>query len=81
MKRAAISARYSRENQRDESIADQLEVCRRYAASLGFDVTAHLPKVLVHPNLAAVYRRKVAELESLLGCEEHRDEAMKRAAR
>lgn len=40
MKRAAIYARYSSENQRDESIADQLEVCRRYAASLGFDVTA-----------------------------------------
>jgi site-specific DNA recombinase len=40
MKRAAIYARYSSENQRDESIEDQLKVCRRYAASLGFDVTA-----------------------------------------
>ena len=40
MKRAAIYARYSSENQRDESIEDQFKVCRRYAASLGFDVTA-----------------------------------------
>ena len=40
MKRAAIYARYSSENQRDESIEDQLEVCSRYAASLGFEVTA-----------------------------------------
>jgi site-specific DNA recombinase len=38
--RAAIYARYSSDNQRDESIEDQLEVCRRYAAKLGFEVTA-----------------------------------------
>jgi len=38
--RAAIYARYSSENQRDESIEDQIEVCRRYAARLGFEVTA-----------------------------------------
>jgi predicted site-specific integrase-resolvase len=29
MKRAAIYARYSSENQRDASIEDQIEVCRR----------------------------------------------------
>ena len=40
MTRAAIYARYSSENQRDESIEDQIEVCRRYAARLGFEVTA-----------------------------------------
>jgi site-specific DNA recombinase len=40
MKRAAIYARYSSENQRDASIEDQLEVCRRYAAGLGLHVTA-----------------------------------------
>ena len=40
MKRAAIYARYSSENQRDESIEDQIEVCRRYAAQAGFEVTA-----------------------------------------
>jgi hypothetical protein len=33
MKRAAIYARYSSENQRDASIEDQIEVCRRYAAT------------------------------------------------
>jgi site-specific DNA recombinase len=32
---AAIYARYSNENQREESIEDQVEVCRRYAAQLG----------------------------------------------
>ena len=40
MMRAAIYARYSSENQRDASIEDQLEVCRRYAAQLGLQVTA-----------------------------------------
>jgi site-specific DNA recombinase len=38
--RAAIYPRYSSENQREESIEDQIEVCRRYAARLGFEVTA-----------------------------------------
>ena len=40
MTRAAIYARYSSENQRDASIEDQIEVCRRYAAQHGFTVTA-----------------------------------------
>lgn len=40
MKRAAIYARYSSENQRDASIEDQLEVCRRYAVQHGFEVIA-----------------------------------------
>jgi site-specific DNA recombinase len=40
MKRAAIYARYSSENQRDASIEDQIEVCRRYAAQHGLHVTA-----------------------------------------
>ncbi len=40
MKRAAIYARYSSENQRDASIEDQIEVCRRYAAQHGLQVTA-----------------------------------------
>ncbi len=30
--RAAIYARYSSDNQRDASIEDQVEVCRRYIA-------------------------------------------------
>jgi site-specific DNA recombinase len=38
--RAAIYARYSSENQREASIADQVEVCRRYAERQGWAVTA-----------------------------------------
>jgi DNA invertase Pin-like site-specific DNA recombinase len=38
--RAAIYARYSTDNQREESIEDQIEVCRRYAAQAGFEVAA-----------------------------------------
>ena len=36
--RAVIYARYSSENQRIESIADQIEVCRRYATAQGWTV-------------------------------------------
>src|SRR5947209_864133 len=36
--RGAIYARYSSENQRDESIEDQIEVCRRYAERHGWHV-------------------------------------------
>ena len=36
--RAAIYARFSTENQRQESIDDQVEVCRRYAANQGWQV-------------------------------------------
>jgi site-specific DNA recombinase len=35
-KRAVIYARYSSENQRDASIDDQVEVCRRYVAAQGW---------------------------------------------
>jgi DNA invertase Pin-like site-specific DNA recombinase len=37
--RAAIYARYSSENQRPESITDQVESCRRFAASRGFPIS------------------------------------------
>ena len=37
--RAVIYARYSSDNQRDASIEDQLEVCRRYAKAHGWQVT------------------------------------------
>ncbi|HYF53367.1 MAG TPA: recombinase family protein [Salinarimonas sp.] len=40
MLRAAIYARYSSDQQRDASIEDQVEVCRRYAAAHGMSVTA-----------------------------------------
>ena len=38
--RAAVYARYSSDNQREASIADQVEICRRYCAQMGWDVTA-----------------------------------------
>jgi DNA invertase Pin-like site-specific DNA recombinase len=38
MLRAAVYARYSSDNQREASIEDQLEVCRRYADRQGWTV-------------------------------------------
>lgn len=38
--RAAIYARYSSANQSDASIEDQVELCRRYATSQGWDIVA-----------------------------------------
>ena len=38
--RAAIYARYSSDNQRDASIEDQVEVCRRYIARQGWTLSA-----------------------------------------
>src|SRR5579875_2312333 len=38
--RAAIYARYSSDNQREASIADQIEVCRRYCGQQAWDVLA-----------------------------------------
>ena len=40
MFRAAIYARYSSDQQRDSSIADQIEICRRYATRQGLVVEA-----------------------------------------
>ena len=40
------------------------------------DAGPTLPNVSVHPNLAAVYRKKVQELEQLLEDAQHKDEAM-----
>ena len=37
--KVAIYARYSSDNQRDASIADQLRICREYAARQGWIVT------------------------------------------
>ena len=36
---AVIYARYSSHNQRDVSIEQQIEACRKYAASLGLKIT------------------------------------------
>jgi site-specific DNA recombinase len=47
------------------------------AALISFrDASPMGPDVSVHPNLAAVYRKKVEELESLLEDAAHKDEAM-----
>ena len=40
------------------------------------DAGPTIPNISVHPNLAAVYQRKVEELESLLEDAAHKDEAM-----
>ena len=37
--KAAIYARYSSDNQRDASVADQLRICREFAARQGWTVT------------------------------------------
>lgn len=37
-RRAVIYARYSTDKQRQESIADQIELCRRYAVEQGWEV-------------------------------------------
>jgi len=39
----AIYARYSSDNQRDASIADQLRVCREYATRQGWTVINEFP--------------------------------------
>jgi site-specific DNA recombinase len=41
--RAAIYARYSSDNQREASIEDQVEVCRRYAELQGYAVVEIYP--------------------------------------
>jgi hypothetical protein len=41
--KAVIYARYSSDNQREASIEDQVEVCRRYADAQGFDVVEIYP--------------------------------------
>lgn len=40
MTRAAIYARFSSEKQREESIEDQVRVCREYAAREGYEIAA-----------------------------------------
>lgn len=60
------------------SMKTRLEVLEAEKAALTYsrDTSPALPNVSVHPNLAAVYRTKVEELESLLGHAEFRDEAL-----
>ena len=41
--RAAIYARYSSDNQREASIEDQVEVCRRYAVVQGWEIVEVYP--------------------------------------
>ena len=38
--KAAIYARYSSENQRPESITDQVESCRKLAAARGYEISS-----------------------------------------
>lgn len=39
---AVIYARYSSDKQREESIEGQLEVCRKYAESNGYELLIHI---------------------------------------
>jgi site-specific DNA recombinase len=41
--RAVIYARYSSDNQREASIEDQLEVCRRYVERQGWTIGEAMP--------------------------------------
>ncbi len=41
--KVAIYARYSSDNQRDASIADQLRICREFAARQGWTVAQESP--------------------------------------
>jgi len=52
--RAAIYARYSSENQRPESIDDQISACRKLAAERGYDVSAEH----IYTDMAASGARK-----------------------
>ena len=52
--RAVIYARYSSENQRDASIDDQVEVCRRYIEAHGWTLRESIPiaRSQAHPSTA-----------------------------
>jgi site-specific DNA recombinase len=62
MTKAAIYARYSSDNQRDASIADQLRLCRLFASREGWQVqeeySDHAPSVatLLRPGFQAMMR-------------------------
>ena len=64
--RAAIYARYSTDNQREESIADQTEVCRRYAERQGWQVVGHYndPAVSGASRFRPGFTRLLADAES-----------------
>lgn len=66
--RAAIYARYSSENQRPESIEDQISACRKFAAEQGYAITeSH-----IYTDMAASGARKDRPgLSSLLSASEH----------
>ncbi|CAN7373825.1 hypothetical protein LJR090_002893 [Bosea sp. LjRoot90] len=65
------------------SMKQRLAELEREQQSLNLRLSAPTdrPTVLVHPNLAEAYRRRVAELESLLEDPELRDEAIAATSR
>ncbi len=60
--RVALYARYSSDQQRDASIADQLRVCREYAARQGWTVVADY----TDPAMSAASLKNLPGLQSLM---------------
>ena len=64
--RAVIYARYSSDNQREASIEDQLEVCRRYIDRQGWTLSA--PMKIARSAVQAIkrpaYQQMLADAES-----------------
>jgi site-specific DNA recombinase len=74
-KRAVIYARYSSENQRDASIDDQVEVCRRYVAAQGWTlVQVYSDRAVSGASMhRAGYQQMIADAErrsfDVIACE------------
>jgi DNA invertase Pin-like site-specific DNA recombinase len=65
--RAAVYARYSSENQRPESIEDQVSSCRKFAAEKGYAI----PEEHIYADVAASGARKDRDgLNALLAAAE-----------
>jgi site-specific DNA recombinase len=65
--RAAIYSRYSTDQQREASIADQIEVCRRYCERQGWTVTASYDDAAISgasSRMRPGFQRLLAETES-----------------
>jgi hypothetical protein len=61
-RRAAIYARYSAENQREASIDDQIEICRRYAERMGWDIIEVYSDAAV--SCASAFRPGLSRLQA-----------------
>ena len=66
--RVALYARYSSENQREASIADQIEVCKRYLDNRGWTVASVYADAAVSgaSHFRPQYQQLLADLEHRL---------------